>query len=296
MRHYLLTSAAALVMLAACGGGADQASEPIAATPIEPAPAAETERPSETPGSEAIPARAQQETTGPAADIVVTVEQEMLSASAKIDGKIADFSPALAQRFKAEAEMAFEKAEAIVAEEAGTDYASQHMYQYDYMESASVGDVISVDYFEMVHTGGAHPNYLLGGILHDRAAGEDVSPSALLSEAGTAKMKALVMEKLASEKLKRLSMQPQDMPAMREEVAEVFPVETEFWFGQVILVPSSEAAQFGGLVVRFSPYDVGSYAEGGYDLLVSASELDGLLSERFAPMFGGAPIYDDSED
>ena len=250
----------------------------------------------ETVDPQSIPARVEGEPTGPAPDTVIKIDQEMLTASANIDGRIADFSPALSERIKADIDLAFEKAEAIAAADAEEGFDSPHDYQYEFEKTASVGDIISIEFLEMVHTGGAHPNYILGGILHDRQAGEDLSPSIILSDSGTAAMKSLLQEKLAEAKLERFSMEPEDMPAMREEAAEMFPKEIEFWFGQVTFAPSTEAEKFGGLTVRYSPYDVGAYAEGGYDLVVSASELDGMLTDRFAPMFGGEPIIKDSEN
>ena len=284
-------TAAALAVITACGGSSDDAGEPIAATPIDSGDT--TDSGLDTPNPQSIPARLDGDPTGPSPDIFIKIEQEMLTASASIDGRITDFSPALSQRIKADVELAFEKAKAIAAADAEEGFDSPHDHQFDFEKTASVGDIISVKFLELVHTGGAHPNYLLGGILHDRARGEDIFPSEILSEPGTAAMKTLLMEKLAEAKLERMSMEPQDMPAIRVEVTEVFPKEIEFWFGQVVFWPSTETDKFGGLTVRYSPYDVGSFAEGGYDLNVTAAEFDNMLSERFAPMFGGAPVIEE---
>ena len=289
-------TAAALAVTTACGGSSDKAGETLAAAPIDSGDTIDPASAPETPDRESIPARLEGDPTGPSADITIKIDQEMLSASASIDGRIADFSPALSERIRADVDLAFEKAKTIAAADAEEGFDSPHIYQYDFVKAASVGDVISIRFFNLVHTGGAHPNYLLGGILHDRASGEDIFPSEILSETGTAAMKTLLMEKLAEAKLERMSMEPQDMPAIRVEVTEVFPKEIEFWFGQVVFWPSTEADKFGGLTVRYSPYDVGSYAEGGYDLVVTSGELDNMLSERYAPMFGGEPVIEEESD
>ena len=295
MRH-TLTTAAALFIIAACGGNSDQPKDPVPPTSTTSGNSEEPDADVDSVDPQSVPARAETGNAEPSADTVIDVDQEMLTASARIDGRIADFAPALSQRIKADIELALEKAELIAASDAEEGFDTAHDYQYEFEKVASVGDIISVEFLDMVYTGGAHPNYLLGGILHDRAAGEDIFPSEILTEAGTAAMKTLLLEKLAEEKRIRLSMDPQDMPAIREDVADVFPKEIEFWFGQVVFHPSTEADKFGGLTVLFSPYDVGSYAEGGYELRVSASELDGMLNDRFAPMFGGEPVIKEDEN
>lgn len=293
MMKHLLMKAAALAIIAACGSNTEQGRDSLASVTTEAGDTPDSQTVPEKTSPDSIPARLESDTSGPSPDIEIKIDQEMLTASASIDGRISDFSPALSERIKAEIDLAFEKAEAIAASDAEEGFTAPHDYQYEFEKSASVDDIISIDYFNMMFTGGAHPNYLLGGILHDRAEGEDISPTVILSEAGTADMKTLLMEKLAAAKAERMTMELEDM---RGEVADVFPKEIEFWFGQVVLLPSTEAEKFGGLNVRFSPYDVGPYAEGSYDLLVTAAELDGKLSERFAPMFGGDPIVEDNED
>jgi len=91
-------------------------------------------------------------------------------------------------------------------------------------------------------------------------------------------------------------MEPQDLPILREEVADVFPKEIDFWFGGVTLLPSEEAGKFGGLMVHYSPYDVGAYAEGSYEILVKAADLDGMLAEPYAALFGGEPVIEETEE
>ena len=103
------------------------------------------------------------------------------------------------------------------------------------------------------------------------------------------------MEELAKKKLQRMSMDEEDLPVLKKEVAEIFPKEVDYWFGQVTLVPAIDADTFGGLVVHYSPYDVGAYAEGSYEILVPASDLDAMLAEPYAAMFGGVPDYQEDE-
>ena len=285
MMKYSLATGVAAVVLAACGGEVDT-------VPAEPkdVPAIELEASaSGQPGAESIPAITEREVAAPADDTSISFNSEALSAAANIDGDIADFSQALSDRIKSNVEAEIEVAKSDAAEDEKNEYFTPHDYQADYIKTASVGDIISIESLTMTYSGGAHPNYVISGLIHDRAAGEDISGQALLSDDGQSAMKALLMEELAGQKLKRMSMEAEDMPILRDEVAEIFPTEIDRWFGEVTLVPSLEAGKFGGLVVHYSPYDVGAYAEGSYDILVSAAQLDGMLSDTYAPLFGGEP-------
>jgi len=281
-----VSAAALLALMAGCGGTDAPPATDTNASLVD----ANSEAPPES-EPETIPAIAVE--PEPAEPIVITIESKELSASANIDGAIGAFAPTLGERIKTETEEALKKAQRIAGEEAGEEYFMPHDYQYDFIKTASVQDIISVEYMNMMFTGGAHPNYIIGGIIYDRASENDIPAKDLLSEAGVPAVKALLMEELAKKKLKRMSMEPEDLPILREEVADVFPKDIDFWFGEVTLVPSSDAGKFGGLVVHYSPYDVGAYAEGSYDILVSAADLDGNLAPDFAALFGGDPIYEE---
>jgi len=294
MMMRIATAASALALITACGGG-----DP-AELPAELGSGAVTESSAETSAAEAIspesvPAIA--ENIEPVENVSIEIKSEAITAAGSIDGQIFAFSPALGDDIKIGIEQSFEKAKLIAAEDVGEEYFRAHDYQYDYVKSASVGDLISVEYMEMFYTGGAHPNYTIGGILHDRSTGEEIPASALLAADGQALIKARIMDDLAAQKLGRMSMEAEDLPVIREEVEEIFPKDVEFWFGAVTLAQSIEPEKFGGLIVHFSPYDVGAYAEGSYDILIKADELDVMLAEKYAPMFSGEPAinYDSRE-
>ena len=281
-----VSAAAILAVITACGGGD---AEPVADTNASLVDA-EAEAPADS-EPKSTPAIAVQEE--PVEPVTIVIDTEQFSASANIDGAIGAFAPALGERIKTETEEALKKAQRIAGEEANEGYFIPHDYQYDFIKSASVDDIISVEYLNSFFTGGAHPNYIIGGIIHDRASGNDIPAKDFLSEEGVPTVKAFLMEELAKMKVKRMSMEAEDLPILRDEVAQVFPKEIDFWFGEVTLVPSTEANKFGGLVVHYSPYDVGAYAEGSYDILVSAADLDGALTPDYAAMFGGDPIYEE---
>jgi len=293
MKLRLILSVAAFALVAACGS-----SHPVeAASDAAPTPTVIPSDPETPPASpDAIPAIIEEDRIAQSEPVSIEIESDEITASANIDGFITDFAPNLSARIKSDVEMALDKAQKIAAEEAGEDYFMPHDYQYDYIKTASVGDVISIEFMEMFYTGGAHPNYMIGGILHDRASGEDIPAPQLLSESGKTAMKALLMDELAKEKLKRMGMGPDDLALVRGDVDDIFPQDVEFWFGQVTLVPAIGEDKFGGLVVHYSPYEVGAYAEGSYDILVSAVQLGGMLAEPYAGMFGGEPDYEEAEE
>ena len=45
----------------------------------------------------------------------------------------------------------------------------------------------------------------------------------------------------------------------------------------------------------FSPYDVGSYAEGAYTVTLPAASLTPILTETWKSRFGGEPLVEDDE-
>lgn len=289
VKRYIVT-ALALAMLAACGGGNDALKTDNAETAVEAVREAanEVERVVEP---SAVPAKTEQ-VVQVAETIQIVEESDILNAGANIDGQIIDFAPALAERLEAKVTAEIEEAKADAKANSSEGFFNAHDYQADYVKVAAVDDIISIESQTMRFAGGAHPNFWIGGIIHDRASGEDIPASALLSADGEGAMKVFLKDALAIQKLKRLSLTEADLPAAKKEVDEIFPAEIGDWFKQVTLLPSTQEGKFGGLMVHYSPYDVGAYAEGSYDILVKASELKTMLDSSFLPMFGGEPDID----
>ena len=66
--------------------------------------------------------------------------------------------------------------------------------------------------------------------------------------------------------------------------------------GPVSLAPSTEAGKSSGLTFHYSPYAVGSYAEGGYVAFVPWETLKPYLTPEGVRIFGGArPKKDEDE-
>jgi hypothetical protein len=58
--------------------------------------------------------------------------------------------------------------------------------------------------------------------------------------------------------------------------------------GAVEFAPSTEAGKSAGLVFNYSPYAVGSYAEGPYEVFVPWDVLKPYLTPEGVAIFGGA--------
>ena len=56
-----------------------------------------------------------------------------------------------------------------------------------------------------------------------------------------------------------------------------------------MLLPSTEADRIGGLKVLFSPYDLGSYAEGSYEAVIPQALFRDALKPAYRPLFAGEP-------
>ena len=65
--------------------------------------------------------------------------------------------------------------------------------------------------------------------------------------------------------------------------------------GPVSLAPSTEQGKSSGLTFHYSPYAVGSYAEGGYIAFVPWETLKPYLTPEGARIFGGARPKADEE-
>ncbi len=151
------------------------------------------------------------------------------------------------------------------------------------------GDVISVSDFVGTDTGGAHPNYFLAGAIHRKGETEPMPLNTFITDEVAFNglvIKALVEEKLArgftddraviEAGLRELLVPPTDVP--------------EAYQGSFVFEPSTEPGKVGGITVMFSPYDIGSYAEGSYEVTLPASELTPILTETWLPRFGGEPV------
>ncbi|WP_421789440.1 DUF3298 domain-containing protein [Hyphobacterium sp.] len=153
-------------------------------------------------------------------------------------------------------------------------------------------DVISLVRRASYYTGGAHPNQAVDAVVTraDELApitlSEILNDTAIDGPAMTALFYALYRELMAIK---------------RDRLGEGFDerVERETWlsslaaepgaFPDFSLLPNESGEAAAGLVFHFEPYEIGSYAEGSYDVPVPLAAFDSYLSESWRSVFAGAP-------
>ena len=162
-------------------------------------------------------------------------------------------------------------------------------------ETRSVVDsrYVSIVRADYEYTGGAHPNNSSDTILWDRSAGKRISIRPFFTETADngPTMKAMrqgVMASLEVEKKKR--------GAEGSDASAIEAIEPKLLkIGPVSLAPSTEEGKSSGLTFHYSPYAVGSYAEGEYIAFVPWETLKPYLTPEGARIFGGARPKDDED-
>ena len=148
------------------------------------------------------------------------------------------------------------------------------------------GRYVSIVRADYENTGGAHPNSSSDTILWDRSAGKRISIRPFFTETADngPTMKAMqqgVIASLEAEKKKR-GVEGTDASAIEAIEPKLLKI------GPVSLAPSTEEGKSSGLTFHYSPYAVGSYAEGEYIAFVPWETLKPYLTPEGIRIFGGA--------
>ncbi len=174
-----------------------------------------------------------------------------------------------------------------------------HEYEGAYSERSVVGGrFVSVLRTEYIDTGGAHPNRDINTILWDGKTGKRVSIRPFFNDTAAG---GPTLRKLAKAIRARLAIEK------RARYVRVGNPDTDEWLsavkpnlllmGAMALAPSTEPSKSSGLIVYFSPYAVGSYAEGSYVVFLPWTLFKADLSEEGKRIFGGErPKGDDKDD
>lgn len=286
MKRLLFSASIAALVLAACA--------PKTEAPAEGAP------PAEEAGAEATVSAENAPLPADLGSPVFEETAEDYSIRAVVDSRIAAFQPVLAEDLMISAKGQLEKfkadaiADGTAARERSAATGEENWFRPYSMEirftqSAQEGDVIAMEQFTMVDTGGAHPNYILTGLVHERTDEYPLSIDAVITDMagyGASLKKHLIVEK------SRRAYDDAARANVPAEVEEILGEDSDAAakFGQnFTLAPSTEAGKFGGITVLFSPYEAGPYAEGSYEITVPAAELAGKLRPDWVARFGGAP-------
>jgi hypothetical protein len=287
MIRLLAAVSAAALMLAAC-----TADEPVseAADPAAETASAEPAAPQPPEGFELSTVR----------------ETESYKGTAEIDPAILAFDPALAYRLwsyadeqldqlATDAEEGRRMADEDAAETGNTSWFMGYTLDITHKSTLVLEDVISVSDFTGTYTGGAHPNYFLGGGVYRKGEEGSLPLSTFVSDASA--FNDLVIRALADERIER-GFEPAERSYVEAGLRELLAPSTEVpdvYAGRFLLAASTEAGKAGGITVVFSPYDIGSYAEGSYEVTVPAGDLAPILTEAWAPRFGGEPVVEEEE-
>lgn len=154
----------------------------------------------------------------------------------------------------------------------------------EFSVAGETGKLLSLKRVDYDYSGGAHPNTLSTGVLWDKALkreigfgdlfrkGVDVSvmDQALCSAINAAK-RARVPDSAS------LTLGGGEWSCPRAST-------TPF-----VLTPGSVQGKAAGLTFLIGPYQVGPYAEGGYEIVVPATVFRSMLAVAYAGEFGGQP-------
>ena len=284
----LSTVSLAALMLAAC---TPEAAEPAAVDAV-----------AETASAEAAPPAAP-----PAApegfQTAYSLETENYAVQLDIDPAILAFDPALAYRLWSYGKTSLDEL-AVSADEgrkmANEDAAASgekswfmgYTLEIAHKATGVFDDVISVSDTVATYTGGAHPNYLLGGGIYRKGETESLPLSTFIAD--PAAFGEFAIKALAIEKQERgYADEPAAIEASLEELLAPTTDAPDVYKGRFVFAPSSESGKIGGITLVFSPYDIGSYAEGAYEVTLPATELTPILTEAWAPRFGGEPVIEE---
>jgi Deacetylase PdaC len=223
-----------------------------------------------------------------------SIKTKWVEASVTLDAKI-KADPALAANCLAEGKAWAVKNRADADKERKQEpelFRNAWSFERKY-ETRSVvdGRYVSIVRADYEYTGGAHPNSSSDTILWDKSAGKRISIRPFFTETAdngpTLKaMRQGVIASLAAEKKKR-GAEGTDASAIEAIEPKLLKV------GPVSLAPSTEEGKSSGLTFHYSPYAVGSYAEGEYIAFVPWETLKPHLTPEGIKIFGGVRSKDD---
>lgn len=232
---------------------------------------------------------------------VVAVEIKAIEGGVTVDPKLKAY-PALYNRLVAAGKTALAKAR-VDAEHDLKDMPDQfsngrrYSYWRSYDVRSIIGRYVSILFSEDTYTGGAHPNHVIDTLLWDAKAGKMINIRPFFRETASngPTMRLLsrrIRQAVAVEKRKRGI--PVANSNTDEWLSSIKPKITEI--AGIALAPSTEPGKSSGLVDYFSPYAVGSYAEGGYTVFIPWTAFKTRLSPTGIALFGGVRPRSDTND
>ena len=131
------------------------------------------------------------------------------------------------------------------------------------------------------NTGGAHPNGSMRALTWDKATGRVVPPAELFAAgANMAAADKALCDALTAAKTERTG---------RAEFSGEFTACPRLSQLELTLLASTTPGKAGGLTALISPYQVGPYVEGSYEIDVPLAAFRAALAPAYAGEFDGAP-------
>jgi hypothetical protein len=155
--------------------------------------------------------------------------------------------------------------------------------ELDWKLGAETPRLIGLKLEEYENTGGAHPNASLGALIWDKQQGKVLAPTDLLRAGADPR----ALDKLVCDAVHAAKQERTGSPALMEGTKC-----PSFAEAKLSLLPSTAPGKAGGLEVLISPYEIGPWVEGSYEVELPADKLAGELSPAYAGEFGGAPKPD----
>lgn len=158
-------------------------------------------------------------------------------------------------------------------------------FERNYNQTSKVGGrYVSIVRMDYVYTGGAHPNSEINTILWDTDAKKQISVRPLFKETADngPTMTALRDAAIAAVKAEKKAREIEDDGTWQRAIEPKL-----LSIGAVSLAPSTVADKSAGLDFHYSPYAVGSYAEGSYVVFVPWEAFKAHLSPQGITIFAG---------
>ncbi|BAT61283.1 hypothetical protein GJW-30_1_03840 [Variibacter gotjawalensis] len=183
----------------------------------------------------------------------------------------------------------------------------KYSYERNYRQESFVGNrYVSMTRVDATYTGGAHPNTDIDTLLWDTQAKKRISIRPFFTDLAdnSPAMKALadaVRYAAACEKREKADeagkpggadCKPEPDEINSDELKRIAP-KLIGGIGPISLARSKTPGKSAGLIVNYSPYAIGSYAEGAYFPFVHWSKFKDFLSAEGRAIFAGDKADDE---
>lgn len=220
------------------------------------------------------------------------VDKDYFVGSASFDESLFEIAPDIAAMLVEDARVRLEAmdADALDYKEADPDYFNPYSLSIQWTLAAAAGDLISLEGFTAAYAGGAHGNYGTDARIYAVRSGKQVALSDLLADPAGAMAESLpfILADISQQRTAKVG-GGASAETFRAETADAISADS-ILSGELGLVASTEAGMFGGFVIHFAPYEIGSYAEGAYTAVVPQSVFRDFLKPEYAALFAGGPV------